>query len=92
MMKDEYNFNLLGNAIGGIETITAAVEVQAGPNGVLEIIEQEQATQPVVNGHVNGIIDDNYPLEPQPALYDMDLEKMHIELYKGRYLDRKSVV
>ena len=86
MMKDEYNFNLLGNAIGGIETITAAVEVQAGPNGVLEIIEQEQATQPVVNGHVNGIIDDNYPLEPQPALYDMDLEKMHIELYKGRYL------
>lgn len=85
-MKDEYNFNLLGNAIGGIETITAAVEVQAGPNGVLEIIEQDQATQPVVNGHVNGIIDDNYPLEPQPALYDMDLEKMHIELYKCRYL------
>lgn len=54
------------------------------------------ADQPPVNGVVNGITQhhEEQPQEQQqevavmqlPRLYDIDLEKMHADLFKGRYL------
>ncbi|THU83079.1 AAA-domain-containing protein [Dendrothele bispora CBS 962.96] len=79
-----------------VETITNTVEVQM--NGTIEIMEQvqQQAQLPLVNGNANEAhqASTSAPApapsapepEPQPELYDMDLERMHTELYRGRYL------
>jgi len=70
-----------------VETVTATtIEVHQEPNGIIEIVEEERTTQAMVNGHVNGITAEQPAVEPQPPLYDMDLERMHTELYRGRYL------
>ncbi|KAJ6544212.1 hypothetical protein B0H19DRAFT_1169965 [Mycena capillaripes] len=72
-----------------IEVLTTGVEVQADPNGHINIMEQDQVVLPPVNGHINGITEPNAPAPPvqnRPELYDMDLERMHTQLYKGRYL------
>lgn len=70
------------------------VETQSGPNGVVEIIDQERITELGTSGVLNGV----HPEQPQqqqqqilvesrqPSLFDMDLERMHIDLYKGKYL------
>ncbi|KAJ7886151.1 AAA-domain-containing protein [Mycena olivaceomarginata] len=71
-----------------VEVVPARVEVQTDPNGVINI-EEDNVVPPVVNGHVNGItqpIAPAPPMENRPQLYDMDLERMHTQLYKGRYL------
>jgi hypothetical protein len=76
------------------------MEVQAGPDGTVEIVEQhQQQTQqvvpidpPQINGHVvEGqepviIIEQPPPPPPKPRLYDMDLERLHVELYRNKYL------
>lgn len=70
---------------------TTTVTVQ-GENDVVDICEQVTQEQP--NGIVNGIQPDPQPVEPtteppqpqEPQLYDMDLERMHVDLYKGKYL------
>lgn len=56
-------------------------------NGVIEITEGEQSVeQPVVNGLPNGMVHLQQAIVQLPPLYDMDLERMHTELYRGRYL------
>ena len=76
------------------------MEVQAGPNGTVEIVEQHQqqtqqvipADPPQANGHVvEGqepviVVEQPPPPPPRPHLYDMDLERVHVELYRNRYL------
>ncbi|KAJ7499727.1 AAA-domain-containing protein [Mycena latifolia] len=72
-----------------LEVLTTTVEVQADPNGFVDIMQQEHVVIPPVNGHVNGITPAEAPPPPvqhRPELYDMDLERMHTQLYKGRYL------
>ncbi|KAJ7083103.1 AAA-domain-containing protein [Mycena belliarum] len=72
-----------------LEVLTTTIEVQADPNGYVNIMEQDQVVVPPVNGHVNGITPLEAPPPPvqhRPELYDMDLERMHTQLYKGRYL------
>lgn len=76
------------------------MEVQAGPNGTVEIVEQHQQQMqqtmsvdpPQINGHVvEGqepiiVVEQPPPPPPKPHLYDMDLERVHIELYRNKYL------
>ncbi|KAF9648633.1 AAA-domain-containing protein [Thelephora ganbajun] len=85
-----------------VQTITTqidTVEVQAGPDGTVEIIEQHQqqmqqvvpTNPPQVNGHVvEGqepvVVGQPQPPPRKPHLYDMDLERVHVELYRNKYL------
>ena len=77
------------------------MDVQAAPDGTVEIVEQhQQQTQqtipvdlPQVNGHlvegqepVIAAVEQPPPPPPKPRLYDMDLERVHIELYRNKYL------
>ena len=76
------------------------MEVQAGPEGTVEVVEQhQQQTQqivpgdpPKINGHVvEGqepviVVEQPPPPPPKPRLYDMDLERVHVELYRNKYL------
>ncbi|KAJ7165878.1 AAA-domain-containing protein [Mycena filopes] len=71
------------------EVLTTTVEVQLDPNADINIMEQEHVGLPPVNGHVNGVTAPEAPVAPvqrRAELYDMDLERMHTHLYKGRYL------
>ena len=68
---------------------TTTVDVHQGPDGVLEIVEQRTEV-------VNCVAEQSLPPPPQPPaveeqqpvpqLFDMDLERMHVELHKNRYL------
>lgn len=72
-----------------METVTTTVlEVHHSENGVIDLTT-DQATQ-VVNGDhgapMNGVLMVQQQAIQDPALFDMDLERMHTELFKGRYL------
>lgn len=72
------------------------------PNEIINIVDEAGVAETAVNGQVNGeaAVVAQHPQEQQqqqlqqqqavlleqPKLYDMDLEKMHDELYRGRYL------
>jgi hypothetical protein len=71
------------------------VETVEGPNGVLEVVENH--TEVVVNCVSEPPAEQSVPPPPQPPpaveaqpevpkLFDMDLERMHVELHKNRYL------
>jgi ATPase family AAA domain-containing protein 2 len=81
-----------------VEVTEAIVEVQALPNGdnAMQVV-QETITETAENGHTNGVITEQHqqqdqmqllppPLPPRPKIYDMDLERMHSELYRDKYL------
>ena len=87
--------------VQAITTQVDSVEVQTGPDGTIEIVEQhQQETQqvasvdpPQINDHmVEGqepvavVVVEQPPPPPRPHLYDMDLERVHFELYRNRYL------
>ncbi|KAG1809487.1 AAA-domain-containing protein [Suillus variegatus] len=88
--REEYDFDPIP-AVNEVEIIaTTTVTIQA-ENDVIDVCEQVTQEQP--NGIVNGVPPDPQPTEhpepPQPQeprLFDMDLERMHIDLYKGKYL------
>ncbi|KAF7331024.1 AAA-domain-containing protein [Mycena venus] len=63
-----------------VEVVTTRVEVQADPNGIVDIMEQDHVVVPQSQAPPVP------PVENRPELYDMDLERMHTQLYKGRYL------
>jgi len=69
-----------------VTTTAAALEVntEAVPhtNGIRETVDQQQYQQGVVNGDMDV---DSAPTVT-PLLHDVDLEKMHVDLYRGRYL------
>ena len=68
---------------------TTTVDVHEGPDGTVEIVEQHTEV-------VNCVAEQPLPPPPQPPaaekqqsapqLYHMDLERMHVELHKNRYL------
>jgi hypothetical protein len=76
-----------------VTVVTAQVQ-QPVVNGVIDIMdEQQQQTQPsadvaMLNGDPpNNVVHQQQAVVQQlPPLFDMDLEKMHTELYRGRYL------
>lgn len=68
---------------------TTSVDVHQGPDGVLEIVEQHTevvscvAEQPLPPPPQPPAVEEQ---QPMPQLFDMDLERMHVELHKNRYL------
>nr|VWP00373.1 Threonine dehydratase (EC (Threonine deaminase) [Ganoderma boninense] len=83
--SDEYNYDF--NAPPPppqVQLVAAAVEVQPEPNGVIDISEDGQPPQPTVEVAVFNQVQEQ--LIQEPPLFEMDLERMHVELYKGRYL------
>ncbi|KAJ3509073.1 hypothetical protein NLJ89_g5414 [Agrocybe chaxingu] len=87
---EEYNFEAQDAEMNGMDTVTTtAIEVHQGPHGVIDITG-DQPTQ-LVNGTqgvpMNGIVMEQQQIMRQlPPLFDMDLERMQAELFKGRYL------
>ncbi|KAI0078819.1 AAA-domain-containing protein [Panus rudis PR-1116 ss-1] len=75
-------------------TTTTTVEVETVPNGdVMEVVTQERTEELVeqtvaeTNGTVEGQVQAQAQLQiPGPQLYDMDLEIMHSDLYRSKYL------
>lgn len=71
---------------------TTAIDVHRGPNGVLDISE-DQPMHSIDDNRgpsMNGVLMEQQQAMQQPALYDMDLERMQTELFKGRYLVPKD--
>lgn len=68
---------------------TTTVDVHQGADGVLEIVEQHTevvncvAEQPLPPPPPPPVVEEQQPV---PQLFDMDLERMHVELHKNRYL------
>ncbi|EKM75062.1 hypothetical protein AGABI1DRAFT_132600 [Agaricus bisporus var. burnettii JB137-S8] len=65
------------------------VEVPPQVNGIIEVVDQEQAqVQVAINPMDVDLPPPSLPPPPPPAprLYDVDLEKMHVDMYRGRYL------
>ncbi|KAF8882024.1 hypothetical protein CPB84DRAFT_1686882 [Gymnopilus junonius] len=86
---EEYNFDpdYQGN---GLDTVTTTmIEVHQGMNGIIDITG-EPSTQPTAvdqGGPMNGIVmEQQQIMQQRPPLYDMDLERMQMDLFKGRYL------
>lgn len=63
--------------------------IETHPNGLAMDLTNDQAPQ-LVNGengpHPNGHVMEQQQLQQSLTLYDMDLERMQSELWKGRYL------
>ncbi|KAF9477179.1 AAA-domain-containing protein [Pholiota conissans] len=84
---EEYNFDPQQGAVADTVT-TTAIDVHRGPNGAIEVSE-DQVMQSL-DGHggpsMNGVMMEQQQAMQQPPLYDMDLERMQADLFKGRYL------
>ncbi|KAH9061999.1 AAA-domain-containing protein [Lactarius vividus] len=92
---EEYHFPIVEPApekqtqIQTVDTVaTTTVDVHQGPNGVVEIVEQHTevvncAAEPSLPPPPPPIAEEQPPV---PQLFDMDLERMHVELHKNRYL------
>lgn len=99
--QEEYDFEAFENAYAHVETVITTAETQTGSNGVIEIVDQQRITEQGPSDVVNGIHPDGQlpaqeqqqqqqqmlaAIPEQPVLFDMDLERMHVDLYKGKYL------
>ncbi|KAH8105428.1 AAA-domain-containing protein [Cristinia sonorae] len=86
---DEYNYDFYQVPMQ-VDVVTTTVEVQETATGdVMEIVNEEH-TQDVVGepSLANGIseVPVREQVQMQPQLFDMDLEHMHVNLYRDRYL------
>ena len=79
-MQEEYNYDF--NAPPPpqqIQVVAAAVEMHPEPNGVIDISEDGQPQQPpTVEVAVFNQVQEQ--LIQEPPLFDMDLERMNVEL------------
>ncbi|KDQ28800.1 hypothetical protein PLEOSDRAFT_1111948 [Pleurotus ostreatus PC15] len=90
---EEYNFDPNEPFMPPPEPYPATTIIEmtpAEPNGPIEVSGDTQSTE-LVNGHTDPPPDDPFAPQQQqqvqvPQLYDMDLEHMHIDLYKDKYL------
>ncbi|KAH9843583.1 AAA-domain-containing protein [Rhodofomes roseus] len=90
MEEYKYDFNVVHQEV---EVVTTSVEIRTNGDGIVEMTEEqhmEHVDQPQING-INGVHEAVPPPPPPPPpllppLFDMDLERMHLELYRNRYL------
>ncbi|KAI0751701.1 AAA-domain-containing protein [Daedaleopsis nitida] len=66
-----------------IALVTSSVEMQVDVDGVAEVVNEAQS-QEVVELGIDQQVQAQFPQEPK--LHDIDLERMNVELYRGRYL------
>ncbi|CCM04953.1 uncharacterized protein FIBRA_07150 [Fibroporia radiculosa] len=96
---EEYNYDFQvavtntdpnANVVKEVEIVTTSVEVRTETNGAMEVTEQQHTEQQVVEAQaevvVNGIHEPVPQQPPEPRLFDIDLERMHFDLYRNRYL------
>ena len=57
--------------------------MQAAPNGAMEVVNETHSEQ-VIDLSIDNQVQEQ--IVQEPPLMDMDLERMNVELYKGRYL------
>lgn len=74
-----------------VDKVTTTVDVHQGSNGVLEIVEQHTEVVQSAPEHPSeqSVAPPPPPAEAQPQvpqLFNMDLERMHVDLHKNRYL------
>ncbi|KAI8984851.1 AAA-domain-containing protein [Trametes punicea] len=81
---EEYNYDFSAPP-PQVELVSSTVEVHTAPNGVTEVIN-ETRTQQVVEQPIDNQAQGQLVIPSEPPLFDMDLEKMNVELYKSRYL------
>ncbi|KAI0637541.1 AAA-domain-containing protein [Trametes polyzona] len=81
---EEYNYDFDAPP-PQVELVSSTVEVHTGANGVTEVVN-ETRTQQIVEQPIDEQAQQQIALPPEPRLFDMDLERMSVELYKGRYL------
>ncbi|EJF60052.1 AAA-domain-containing protein [Dichomitus squalens LYAD-421 SS1] len=81
---EEYNYDFSApRPPPQVQVVAQSVEVHTEPNGVMEIVDGQAEQQVVEVAVVNQVQEQ---LVQEPPLFDMDLERMNVELYKGRYL------
>ncbi|RPD55097.1 AAA-domain-containing protein [Lentinus tigrinus ALCF2SS1-7] len=66
-----------------VEVVSSMVEMQTTPNGAMEVVNETHAEH-VIDLSIDNQVQDQ--MMQEPPLMDMDLERMNVELYKGRYL------
>ncbi|KAI0368432.1 AAA-domain-containing protein [Pilatotrama ljubarskyi] len=81
---EEYNYDFSAQP-PQVELVSSTVEVHTAPNGVTEVVN-ETRTQQVVEQPIDDQVQGQLVMPPEPPLFDMDLERMNVELYKSRYL------
>jgi hypothetical protein len=87
VIQEEYRFEDPVDTEHHAEPTTETVEVHQDHDGVPIVVDEERAPEQLVNGYVDGVAPNAQPArEPLPQLYNMDLERMHTDLYKGKYL------
>jgi ATPase family AAA domain-containing protein 2 len=81
-----------------VETVTTTVEVHRGPDGDVvevvngahseQVIDADQPMPPAVDVEAEGVNESValQQVQAQPQLYDVDLERMHVDLYRDKYL------
>jgi hypothetical protein len=91
--QEEYRFDPSENDVVPTETIATMVKVHPDPNGVAIVVDEVQASEQVVNGCEDGIVPELQQVaEPTSSLYNMDLERMHADLYKRKYLTPQDFI
>lgn len=68
-----------------MEIVSSTVEVHTTSNGVTEVVN-ETRTQQIIEQPIDNQAQQQLAIPPEPPLFDMDLERMNVELYKSRYL------
>ncbi|KIL57962.1 hypothetical protein M378DRAFT_54153, partial [Amanita muscaria Koide BX008] len=91
--SEEYNFDFFPPEVAVTPVDPVGINgnpqpfVDANPDGNIIVDEAGIAETTAVNGgQVAGETTEAAVLLEQPKLYDMDLERMHDELYRGRYI------
>ncbi|OSD01938.1 AAA-domain-containing protein [Trametes coccinea BRFM310] len=78
---EEYNYDFSAPP-PQVELVSSTIKVHAAPNGATEVINETRVVeQPIDNQAQAQLVE-----PPEPPLFDMDLERMNVELYKSRYL------
>ncbi|KAI0717585.1 hypothetical protein C8T65DRAFT_571662 [Cerioporus squamosus] len=92
---EEYNYDfsapppVLAPPPPHVEVVSSSVEMQSGPNGAMEVVNETHSEQ-VIDLSIDNQVQEQ--LAQEPPLMDMDLERMNVELYKGRYLTPEDFI
>ncbi|KAH9941140.1 AAA-domain-containing protein [Epithele typhae] len=89
---EEYNYDFSAPPPPQIHVISTAVQVHTGPNGVAEVVNETRMEDVVEIVPEEPQMQVQEQLVQDPPLFDMDLERMNVELYKGRYLTPEDLL
>ncbi|CDO76348.1 hypothetical protein BN946_scf185011.g12 [Trametes cinnabarina] len=79
--QEEYNYDFSAPP-PQVELVSSTVEVHTAPNGATEVVNETRVIEQPIDNQAQAQL----AIPPEPPLFDMDLERMNVELYKSRYL------